>query len=69
MPLSRSISHGNRPCKIRDVRERKKNLLRYTPDVARAVAAVLHSVHKRKRGMAGGAGDDDEEAAGQWVGA
>lgn len=45
------------------MRERKKNLLRYTPDVARAVAAVLHNVHKRKRGMAGGGvrGDEEEE--------
>lgn len=42
------------------MRERKKNLLRYTPDVARAVAAVLNSVNKRKRGLAGEAGDGEE---------
>ena len=52
------------PYNHRDVRERKKNLLRYTPDVARAIAAVLNGVNKRKRFIEGGAAaEEDEEGA------
>ncbi len=43
-----------------DVRERKKNLLRYTPDVARAIAAVLNGVNKRKRLLAGEVVEEDD---------
>lgn len=44
----------------RDVRERKKNLLRYTPDVARAIAAVLNGVNKRKRMVQGEVVEEDD---------
>ena len=48
----------------RDVRERKKNLLRYTPDVARAIAAVLNGVNKRKRMVQGEVVEEDDGGGG-----
>jgi len=44
----------------RDVRERKKNLLRYTPDVARAIAVVLNGINKRKRMVQGELVEEDD---------
>jgi hypothetical protein len=33
----------------RESKERKKSLLRYTPDVSRALAAVVEAMRKRQR--------------------